>query len=845
MQFDKFQKFSSPDTIMGFVLQLLHLVGLDGPGRASRIRLASVMLFYLTFIVIPELTGGYTDVHQFVRTGVELLFNCNIFVGGMLFALEVTSFRMFIRELKFLAMLASSLSYKLKHAMARFNYRANTFAKLQTLCMGVIALAYWVAPLPSIYWFYYHPDNATEPPVRLVQHLEVKFYWLENRTMLKDYVAFAVIMLPVVCMCSAVCNIKVMTISGSIAYCTLFTRLTANAIEQLPDVTPAGWNPKALSHVVSMHASLLKTIHLLDRTLRSVLLLQWLGCGLNWSISLVYLTNTGISFKSSTVCVMFLLATSETFLYCWLGSRLATQQERLERAIYAKRWYNYPRNERCSVLTILRQAQKPAVITVGKFFRVNLEEFSRIVNLSYSAYVVLKDQIKMDAILQVSISIGNPQEIRSSNKTQDCSVLTFHFILRISPVHSMVLPKLKDEKAVMPFLLRIQTIAGLWGDRSQRYRFYLIFSYFCLMVVLPKVLFGYPDLEIAVRGTAELMFESNAFFGMLMFSFQRDNYEKLVHQLQDLAALGEFCFVVLQNGVYPSLPSSTVLQDLPAELGQYLIAVNRRIDRSSKIYCCCHFSMATFFWFMPVWSTYSAYRAAATNSTEPVEHVLHLEEELYFLHIRTSLVHYTFYAAIMWPTIYTLGFTGGTKLLTIFSNVKYCSAMLKLVALRMQCLTGVKRERVEEELNEIISMHQRALDCVLLLETTFRWVFFVQFIQCTMIWCSLILYIAVTGFSSTVANVCVQIILVTVETYGYCYFGTDLTTESYGVALAVYDSDWYKFSVSMRRKLRLLLQRSQKPLGVTAGKFRFVNVAQFGKMLKMSYSFYVVLKEQF
>ena len=137
---------------------------------------------------------------------------------------------------------------------------------------------------------------------------------------------------------------------------------------------------------------------------------------------------------------------------------------------------------------------------------------------------------------------------------------------------TMVLPKLKDETAVMPFLLRIQTIAGLWGDRSQRYRFYLIFSYFCAMVVLPKVLFGYPDLEIAVRGTAELMFESNAFFGMLMFSFQRDNYERLVHQLQDLAALGEYaanrlfqtfakCFVTLlhfqSSKTYPQSWEST------------------------------------------------------------------------------------------------------------------------------------------------------------------------------------------------------------------------------------------------------------------------------------------------
>ncbi|XP_035784204.1 odorant receptor 4-like [Anopheles albimanus] len=389
-----------------------------------------------------------------------------------------------------------------------------------------------------------------------------------------------------------------------------------------------------------------------------------------------------------------------------------------------------------------------------------------------------------------------------------------------------ILPALKDERAVMPFLLRIQTLAGLWGDRSQRFRFYLIFAYFCLLVVIPKVLFGYPDLEIAVRGTAELMFESNAFFGMLMFSFQRDNYERLVHQLQDLA-------------------KQVFDRRLPAELGHYLVTVNKRVDRSSKIYCCCHFSLATFFWFMPIYTTYSAYFASASNRSAPIEHVLHLEEELYWLRSRTSIVHYTIYAAIMWPTIYTLGFTGGTKLLTIFSNVRYCSAMLRLVALRIQQLDNVRRQDADKELNQIIAMHQRVLDCVFLLETTFRWVFFVQFIQCTMIWCSLILYIAVTGFSSTVANVCVQIILITVETYGYCYFGTDLTTESFSVALAVYDSNWYAFPNSTRHKLRLLLQRAQKPVGITAGKFRFVSVAQFGKMLKTSYSVYVVLKEQF
>uniref|UniRef100_A0A182NZ39 Uncharacterized protein n=1 Tax=Anopheles dirus TaxID=7168 RepID=A0A182NZ39_9DIPT len=393
MKFELYQKYSHPETIMSFVLGLLHSVGLNGYGTLQTIRLASIFLFYLTFTVIPQLSGGYTDVHQFVRASVEFLFNCNIFVGSLCFGYGSATFQTFVREMRTLSEYTSSTSYKLKHILSRFNRRVDVFAKAQTACMAAIALVYWVAPLSSIYLaIYSEPGNATEPP-RLVQHLEVKFYWLENRTSLRDYAVFVVIMLPVVCMCSAMCNLKVLTISSSIEYCTFFTQLVIGAAEELHDRPAAGRTSKALSEVVLMHVSLLKCINLLDRTLQPVLLLQWIVCGLNWSISLVYLKNTGITLKSVTVVVMFLLATMETFLYCWLGTRLTVQQERLARAFYNTRWYEYPRELQQNLLIVLRQSQRHAYITVGNFFHVNLEEFGRIVHLSYSVYVVLKDEI--------------------------------------------------------------------------------------------------------------------------------------------------------------------------------------------------------------------------------------------------------------------------------------------------------------------------------------------------------------------------------------------------------------------------------------------------------------------
>uniref|UniRef100_A0A182J3U7 Uncharacterized protein n=1 Tax=Anopheles atroparvus TaxID=41427 RepID=A0A182J3U7_ANOAO len=389
----------------------------------------------------------------------------------------------------------------------------------------------------------------------------------------------------------------------------------------------------------------------------------------------------------------------------------------------------------------------------------------------------------------------------------------------------MVRPKLQDPFAVLPLLRKLQTIPGLWGGRQYRFKFHLAFASFCILIVIPKLAFGYPDLETAVRGTAELIFEWNVLFGMLMFALKLDDYENLVSRYMD------FSKIVFSKG-------------LPSELGDYLIRINRRIDKFSKIYCYSHLFLATVFWVAPMLGTYPGY-LARHNKSVPVEHVLHFEEELYWMKIRVSPVDYSIFSAIMLPTIVMLAYLGGLKLLTVFSNIKYCSATLHLVAMRLQLIDRLDEKRAEIELVDIILMHQDALKCCELLETIFRWVFLAQFVQCVLIWCSLMLCVVVSGISAAVANVAVLFVLLTVETFGFCFFGTDLTTESLNVARAAYGCSWYQRSASMQKKIRMILQRAQKPVGISAGKFAFIDVELFGKMVKMSYSVYIVLKDQF
>lgn len=102
-----------------------------------------------------------------------------------------------------------------------------------------------------------------------------------------------------------------------------------------------------------------------------------------------------------------------------------------------------------------------------------------------------------------------------------------------------------------------------------------------------------------------------------------------------------------------------------------------------------------------------------------------------------------------------------------------------------------------------------------------------------------------------------------IETYGYSYLGTELSEDAKAVGHAVYDLPWYEDSAQLQRYYRLMIQRSQQNIGVTAAKFFIVGIEKFGKVfmehpnivdtyidfstlfqvVNLSYSYYLVLKD--
>ncbi|XP_063357608.1 odorant receptor 67a-like [Cydia amplana] len=75
-----------------------------------------------------------------------------------------------------------------------------------------------------------------------------------------------------------------------------------------------------------------------------------------------------------------------------------------------------------------------------------------------------------------------------------------------------------------------------------------------------------------------------------------------------------------------------------------------------------------------------------------------------------------------------------------------------------------------------------------------------------------------------------------------CWFGTRIQDKSQQLSQAVYDCDWTAKSRYFKSSLRLLVERTNKPLSITAGKMFPLSLTTFTSIMNSSYSFFTLLR---
>ncbi|KAL9708404.1 hypothetical protein quinque_011922 [Culex quinquefasciatus] len=387
---------------------------------------------------------------------------------------------------------------------------------------------------------------------------------------------------------------------------------------------------------------------------------------------------------------------------------------------------------------------------------------------------------------------------------------------------------------VLPVGLQTMELIGLWGeDRRQVAKFGAIASWMTLMILIPKstLEYGGEGFDSFARGTAELIYFGDFISSMVIFALQRGSYVRMINILQDSfrKCAGE---------------------DQPESCRKAIVDFNWKIFRYSRIYACFIGSCLIFYVPLPMTATFFNYFSAAGNGTEGVEFVLPLENKFYWLDTRRNIWHYVIYMVLLVPAVTGSACLSTVKGTVLFTIIRYGAMIFELVSLKIADLgRGENFEEGKEEyrrkqLVEIFELHKTALEYAKLLENIMSFILLSQFVNCMLISCLMMFYISST-YGPNVVNMVILFAVLMVEVFAYCFSGDELSSKAAEVANSVAMYPWYREPVTVQKELKLMIQRAQSTIGITAGNFYYVDIKRFGVVVQTSYSYYLILKERF
>ncbi|XP_050094784.1 uncharacterized protein LOC126577310 [Anopheles aquasalis] len=214
----------------------------------------------------------------------------------------------------------------------------------------------------------------------------------------------------------------------------------------------------------------------------------------------------------------------------------------------------------------------------------------------------------------------------------------------------------------------------------------------------------------------------------------------------------------------------------------------------------------------------------------------------YNLDIRHNLVHYTIYIIAIGMLAITGSLSLCTKDVVDFGTIRTTALMFEMLAMQIRELP---RQITQHHLKTIIDSHQTVLQCFRKLQQSLSLALLIQLAFFSAVWCFILVYILLMGLNTEVLNLCIYLIIITVETYSYCSLCTELSTKGNEILLALQELPWYEQPVKIQQQILLMIRRSQVSTVLTAGKLVSVNIALFSSMIQKTYSLYLIMKDIF
>ncbi|XP_063373151.1 odorant receptor 4-like [Cydia amplana] len=179
----------------------------------------------------------------------------------------------------------------------------------------------------------------------------------------------------------------------------------------------------------------------------------------------------------------------------------------------------------------------------------------------------------------------------------------------------------------------------------------------------------------------------------------------------------------------------------------------------------------------------------------------------------------------------------------LFSGLaSHIALLLRLLHKRLETLaeTDKSQEEYYQEIVDNIKLHQRLIRYCNDLEEAFTIVNLINVVFSSINICCVVFVIVLLEPLMAVSS---KLFLVSalIQIGMLCWYADDIFHCNADVALAVYNSGWYRTDPRCRRALIFLIRRAQKPVAFTAMKFTNLSLVTYSSILTRSYSYFALL----
>lgn len=178
-------------------------------------------------------------------------------------------------------------------------------------------------------------------------------------------------------------------------------------------------------------------------------------------------------------------------------------------------------------------------------------------------------------------------------------------------------------------------------------------------------------------------------------------------------------------------------------------------------------------------------------------------------------------------------------------NFKVLNGMIKDVRTWTNKYTKtdeVDNALVNKWLAHCVKHHIAILDFIGLVERNFSIGYLMQFCGSIIVICNVGFQLVHAEATSHVIAMGMYFMAMLTQLILYCWLGNELLLESTTIQDSCYLSDWINFDTKVRKTLFIIMERSKRPVYLTAGKFANLSLDSFKSILKSAYSYFALMQ---